>query len=177
GKKPLYVPHTPAVDAFGSDGRAILLATGASPELRRDAVAEYLFQRYVGSPRSLFAGIDRLPPGFIATYDRERFEQRPYWELRPRDERRLEPSTLRELLRESVRARLMSDVPLGILLSGGVDSSAVLGLMREAGAGSVASFTIGFTNPVYDERPLARLVAERHQTDHHEVVVDEHRFH
>jgi asparagine synthase (glutamine-hydrolysing) len=71
----------------------------------------------------------------------------------------------------------MSDVPLGVLLSGGVDSSAVLGLMGEAGAGPVASFTIGFTNPVYDERPLARIAAERNGTDHHEVVVDEHRFH
>lgn len=177
GKKPLYVARTEAGIAFGSDARAVLLASGGTPALRRDAVAEFMFQRYVGAPRSLFEGIDRLQPGHLAVYDRTTYASRPYWELRPGDEAPLEPGSLRELLRESVRARLMSDVPLGVLLSGGVDSSAVLGLMREAGADSIASFTIGFTNPVYDERPLARLAAERNGTEHHEVVVDEHRFH
>ena len=83
----------------------------------------------------------------------------------------VEPRELRELLVDSVRLRLMSDVPLGVYLSGGVDSSAVLGLMREAGADSVASFTIGFADPVFDERPLARVTANRYGSDHHEVVV------
>jgi asparagine synthase (glutamine-hydrolysing) len=177
GKKPLYIARTEAGIAFGSDARAVLLAIGRRPEVRRESIAEFLFQRYVGAPQSMFAGVERLPPGFLAIYDRRSYVERAYWELRPGEPRPLEPSALRELLRESVRDRLMSDVPLGVLLSGGVDSSAVLGLMREAGAGAVASFTIGFNNPIYDERPLARLTAERYGTDHYEVVVDETTFH
>jgi asparagine synthase (glutamine-hydrolysing) len=177
GKKPLYVSRTGSGLAFGSDARSVLLAAGLTPSVRRDALAEFLFQRYVGAPRSLFEGIDRLPPGHQAVYDRTTYFEEPYWELHPGETRPLEETSLRGLLRESVRARLQSDVPLGVLLSGGIDSSAVLGLMREAGAESIASFTIGFTNPVYDERPLARIAAVRNATEHHEVVVDEHRFH
>src|SRR5205823_2027341 len=81
------------------------------------------------------------------------------------------PADLRPLLRDAVQQRLMSDVPLGILLSGGVDSTAILGLMRETGAESVASFTIGFADKLYDERPLARLAATRLGSDHHELEV------
>ena len=77
---------------------------------------------------------------------------------------------------EAVRERLMSDVPLGILLSGGIDSGAVLGLMREAGADSIASFTIGYADELHDERPWARLAAERYATDHHEVELDTRDF-
>jgi asparagine synthase (glutamine-hydrolysing) len=177
GKKPLYIARTPAGVAFGSDARSVLLAAGAEPQLRREAVGEFLFQRYVGAPRTLFEGVERLRPGHRASYDRRSYDESPYWSLRPGPTRTLEPGDLREAVRESVRARLMSDVPVGVLLSGGVDSAAVLGLMREAGASSIASFTIGFENPVFDERGLARLAATRHGTDHHEGVVDETRFH
>jgi asparagine synthase (glutamine-hydrolysing) len=177
GKKPLYVAQAPHGLAFASDARAALIVAGRRPELRRECVPEFLFQRYVGSPRTLFAGVDRLRPGHLATYDRTTLSDRSYWELEPGAERPLDPAELRELLRDGVRARLMSDVPLGLLLSGGVDSVAVLGLMREAGAESIASFSVGFDNPVYDERPLARIAAERFGTHHHELVVDERSFH
>jgi asparagine synthase (glutamine-hydrolysing) len=177
GKKPLYVSQTDRGLAFGSDARSILLATGRAPELQVDAVGEFLFQRYVGAPRTMFHGIDRLRPGHQASYDGRDYRERAYWSLQPREERPLGVRELRGLLLESVRARLMSDVPLGILLSGGVDSAAVLGLMREAGAEAIASFTIGFDDPLFDERPLARLAATRNGTDHHEIVIDETSFH
>ncbi|HZU21022.1 MAG TPA: asparagine synthase (glutamine-hydrolyzing) [Gaiellaceae bacterium] len=172
GKKPLYVSQTGDGLAFGSDVRSLLLASGASPRLNEDALAEFLFQRYVCAPRTLFEGVERLPAGHLLVYERGAAEVRPYWSL-PRDARPevLDPRDLRALLLDSVRLRLMSDVPLGVFLSGGVDSAAVLGLMREAGAGTVASFTIGFDDPVFDERPRARLTAERFGSDHHEVVV------
>ena len=176
GKKPLYLARTEEGLAFGSDARSVLIVSGLRPELDRDHVAEYLFQRYVGAPRTLFRGVEKLPPGHLLTYDGSRVSTRAYWRLAPAAADRLDPTDLRELLRDSVRRRLMSDVPLGVLLSGGVDSAAVLGLMRDAGAGRVASFTIGFADAVYDERPNARLAAERNGTDHHEVLVERGDF-
>jgi asparagine synthase (glutamine-hydrolysing) len=172
GKKPLYISERDDCLAFGSDARSVLLACGGAPALNEAAVAEFLFQRYVSAPRTLFRGVDRLPAGHLLTYEDGKVDVRRYWSL-PRDAtpQVVDPRELRELLVESVRLRLMSDVPLGVYLSGGVDSSAVLGLMREAGADSVASFTIGFDDPVFDERPLARVTAERFGSDHHEVVV------
>lgn len=177
GKKPLYIARTSGGVAFGSDARAVMLAAGIRPELERDAVGEFLFQRYVGAPRTLFKGIERLRPGHRLTYDRHTYAESAYWSLQPGAEQPFAPTSLRTALVESVRERLMSDVPLGVLLSGGVDSTAVLGLMREAGADSIASFTIGFDNPLFDERGLARLAAGRYGTDHHEIVVDDERFH
>ena len=108
---------------------------------------------------------------------RRRRERRPYWTLDVDGEASPSlPRDLRDLLREAVRARLMSDVPIGILLSGGIDSTAVLGLAREAGADGIDTFTIGFADALYDERELARLAAERHGSRHHEVVVDSSSF-
>lgn len=174
GKKPLYVHMTPGGLSFGSDARAALLVAGTAPRPDPDGVAAFLFQRYSVAPRTMFAGVERLPAGQLVTYDgRTSPARRAYWTLRPPDQpESLTPSELRSLLRSAVEARLMSDVPLGVLLSGGVDSSAVLGLTREAGAEHLDTFTIGFSDTVYDERPLARLAAERHGSTHHEVVVD-----
>jgi asparagine synthase (glutamine-hydrolysing) len=177
GKKPLYFAQTRNGLAFGSDARSLLLASGASPSLNEDALAEFLFQLYVCAPRTLFKGVERLPAGHLLTYESGSATMRAYWSL-PRDAKPdvVEPRELRAALLDSVRLRLMSDVPLGVFLSGGVDSAAVLGLMREAGADSVASFTIGFDDAVFDERPQARVTSERFGSDHHEVVVGADHF-
>jgi asparagine synthase (glutamine-hydrolysing) len=175
GKKPLYVAETSHGLAFGSDLRSVALVTGRPPVLDRDRVAEYLFQRYTGAPHTLVQGIERLPPGHALTFDGERTERHAYW-TPPADAEPLEPGDLRELLRDSARRRLMSDVPLGVLLSGGVDSAVVVGLLREAGADGLASFTVGYDDPLYDERALARRVAQRHGTEHHELVVGREDF-
>lgn len=174
GKKPLYIQETDEGIAFGSDARAVLLAAGTSPTVDPEGLAAFLFQRYTIAPRTLFQGIERLPPGHVLVYDRRsRSRRRAYWKLQLTEaEEPLEPAELRALLRDAVQSRLMSDVPLGVLLSGGVDSSAILGLTREAGAGPLDTFTIGFADAVYDERPLARLASERHGSRHHEIVVD-----
>jgi asparagine synthase (glutamine-hydrolysing) len=176
GKKPLYLAETAAGVAFGSDARSVLLAADLKAELDHDRVPEYLFQRYVDAPRTLFRGVTKLRPGHLLTYDRDRVEQRPYWQLEPGQPAPLEPEELRELVQDSVRRRLMSDVPLGVLLSGGVDSTAVAGLMHSAGARDFATFTIGFSDPLYDERPWARLTAKRLGSDHHELEVDPRSF-
>lgn len=176
GKKPLYVAETSGGIAFGSDARAVAIVTGQAPAVDPDAVAAHLFQRYTVAPRTLFRGIERLEPGHMLTYDGSSTVRRQYWALEPGPEESLTPGDLRELLRQAVRARLMSDVPIGILLSGGVDSTAVLGLAREMGAEGIDTFTIGFADAMYDERELARLAAERHGARHHEVVVDSASF-
>ena len=175
GKKPLYVTETDGGLAFGSDLRSVALVTGQQPVLDRERVAEFLFQRYSGAPHTLVQGVEKLPPGHALTFDGERVKRRAYW--RPAtDAAPLEPNDLRELLRDSARRRLMSDVPLGVLLSGGVDSAVVLGLLREAGADGLASFTVGYDDPLYDERAVARRVAQLHGTEHHELVVGPHEF-
>lgn len=172
GKKPLYYALTPDGLAFGSDARAVLLAGNLDASLNVESLPSFLFQRYVNAPHSLFAGVRRLAPGSMLIYDRIDAQEKTYWELPGGQSVRVPASSVRELLRDSVRKRLMSDVPLGAFLSGGVDSAAVVGLMREAGAGPVATFTIGFNDPVYDERPAAAASARHFATDHHEVVVD-----
>lgn len=178
GKKPLYVAVRPDGVGFGSDARAVALVSGLAPRPDAQGVADHLFQRYAVSPRTLFEGIERLEPGELLRYDGDAVCRRRYWRLSPSADATedLGPGELRELLRDAVRARLMSDVPLGILLSGGVDSAAVLGLAREVGAEGIDTFTIGFADAVYDERALARLAADRHGARHHEVVVDGSTF-
>jgi asparagine synthase (glutamine-hydrolysing) len=177
GKKPLYLQHTREGLAFGSDARSALLVSGVRPEIAREHVTEYLFQRYVVSPQSLFAGVERLPPGHHATYDRSELRISRYWRVDARAEPEpLEAEELRELLRAATERRLMSDVPIGVLLSGGVDSTAVLALMREAGGDTPATFTVGFDDPVYDERPRAAVTAKHFATEHHEIGVTRSDF-
>jgi asparagine synthase (glutamine-hydrolysing) len=171
GKKPLYLVNGESGLAFGSDARSVLIAAGLRPELDTDHVAEFLFQRYVGAPRTLFKRVEKLPPGHLLVFDRTVVRRQRYWTVEPDGPTPLRPPELRALLLDSVGKRLMSDVPLGIMLSGGVDSAAVLGLMREAGADSVASFTIGFGDPLFDERTTARLTAAAFGSDHHELEV------
>ena len=176
GKKPLYVAELDRGLVFGSDARSVLLAGGRKPEVESEHLGEFLFQRYVGGPRTLFKGISRLEPGHVATFEDARKQIRRYWSVDPQPERDVAPEELRPLLLDAVAKRLMSDVPLGVLLSGGVDSASVLGLMREAGASSLSSFTIGFDDALYDERPLARVAAASAETDHHELVVGAEDF-
>ena len=143
--------------SFGSDARSVLLAGGRKPEVEREHLGEFLFQRYVGgSADALQRGIQTRarPPRDLRRRDVR--EVRRYWSIDPQPERDVAPEELRALLLDAVSKRLMSDVPLGVLLSGGVDSASVLGLMREAGADSLSSFTIGFDDPLYDERQLWR---------------------
>jgi asparagine synthase (glutamine-hydrolysing) len=176
GKKPLYLSETPEGLAFGSDARSVLVVSGLKPELDETRVPEYLFQRYVDAPQTLFRGITKIRPGHLLTYDRDRLVERPYWRLDPTQPQALEPEELRELIQDSVERRLMSDVPLGVLLSGGVDSTAVAALMHRAGARDFATFTIGFADPLYDERRWARITADRFGTEHHELEIDPAQF-
>jgi asparagine synthase (glutamine-hydrolysing) len=176
GKKPLYLARTPHGLAFGSDARAVILVAGMTPELDRDRLPQFLFQRYVNAPGTLFRGVEKLPPAHILVYDRRSTTRQRYWQLPAGPPESIHPGELRILLQHAVQERLMGDVPLGVLLSGGVDSSAVLSLANEVGAQGLSTFTVGFSDRLYDERPLARLAAQRFNTEHHELMVDARHF-
>jgi asparagine synthase (glutamine-hydrolysing) len=185
GKKPLYYWAGGGRLVFGSEIKAVLAHPAVPRELDADAIPAYLTFGYVPTPRTFFAGIQSLPPGHVLTAEpggAVRVER--YWEpvvpgvpgrhdVQPLD---LDlPAAARELrtrLTAAVERRLIADVPLGAFLSGGVDSSAVVGIMAELGADPLRTFTIGFDDDEgYDERPYARTVAQRFRTDHTEFVV------
>jgi asparagine synthase (glutamine-hydrolysing) len=171
GKKPLYFSHTSDGLVFASDMRAVLLAAEMEPTLDRERIPPYLFQRYVNAPDTLLRGISKLPPAHMLRYDRREIEWCSYWSLALAEPVEIDGSELRGLLQEAVSDRLMSDVPLGVFLSGGLDSTLVAAMMHRTGTRRFSSFTVGFEDSRFDERPLARLTADAFGTDHHEFLV------
>jgi asparagine synthase (glutamine-hydrolysing) len=177
GKKPLY--YAPLSDgiAFGSEPKAVLACPAVRREPDLSRLAEYLVFGYVPNPATFLEGIRQVPPASILHFDADGVhEPEPYWDARPAEVRR-QPAEdvaadVRTLLGRATRARLVSDVPLGALLSGGIDSSIVVGLMSEASEQPVHTFSIGFADDVsFDEREHARLVARHFGTHHREFVV------
>ncbi len=162
--------------AFVSKVNAEIKALLADPTVPRvvdrDAVDHYLRYLYVPSPSSIFEGIHKLPPASLLVWDGGDPVIERYWEpdYTPKTARPLEEDIAEgaQLLRDAVRLRLRSDVPLGAFLSGGMDSSVVTALMAEAMDRPVQTYSIGFDNQAFDELPYARAVAEHLGTDHHE---------
>ena len=172
GVKPLYVWQGSEGVVFGSELKAVLRAPWIDVTWDRDALDDFLTYEYVPSPRSIVAGVRKLAAAstmlFRESHGTEQVEPRRYWSLSRAGGPAPDESAVREQLRTSVRRRLMADVPLGAFLSGGIDSSIIVGLMaREAGPG-VRTFSVGFNDPSYDELPFAREVARRNGTLHHE---------
>jgi asparagine synthase (glutamine-hydrolysing) len=175
GKKPLSYQHDGKAFRFASEVKAILQDPGVTVCPDPAGISHYLTYGYVPSPRSAFHGVHRLPPGHYLTCRDGRVEVVRYWRLR-RDQKRARPEEdwCREIvarLEEAVRLRMISDVPLGAFLSGGIDSSAIVALMARTASGPVKTFSIGFEEPEYDELRYARRVAERFGAEHHELVV------
>src|SRR5712691_2446413 len=177
GKKPLlWTRLSDGTLAFASKLKALLRLPGLSRQVDLDAIDAYLALQYVPGDRTALEGIRKLPPGhvLIAEGAAERIE--PYWRIEP-----AEPSTREEEWLErvrmtvgaAVRKRLVADVPLGALLSGGIDSSVVVALMAQASTQPVRTFTVGFADARYDERAHARTVAERYGTLHDELTIEE----
>jgi asparagine synthase (glutamine-hydrolysing) len=178
GEKPLYYSTSaPGFRiCFASELKALLLLPGVDRGIRPASVPEMLSSGYIADPHTIYMQIQRLPPGSSMSVDWKDFRIRRYWAaaFNVTPGRKLEASTERiaEMTSEAVRSRLMSDVPLGAFLSGGLDSSAVVACMSELGSEPVRTFSIGFDSPQLDERGYARLVAERHRTRHRELVVN-----
>ncbi len=177
GKKPLYYTQTPDGSiAFASTLNTLLELLPNKPDIDPVALDEYLVYQAFPAPRTIYSGVNMLPPAHWAHCREEHPPQvHRYWNLSYADKkRRSEPELLDELdglLRGAVERRLMSDVPLGAFLSGGVDSSLIVGIMSDLGAGPVETITVGFEDPAFDERPFARAVAERWGARMHEHVM------
>jgi len=181
GKKPLYYWHRDRLFLFASEPKALLIHPAVGRSIDWTALHHYLAFGYTPATRSIFDSIQKLPPAHTATLTGGRLTQRRYWQLPRVQTSAGEAVTIEESaaavraeLRAAVRRRLESDVPLGVFLSGGVDSSAVVASMREVTSGRIATFSIGFGRAAasYDELPYARLVAERFATDHHEEILE-----
>jgi asparagine synthase (glutamine-hydrolysing) len=162
---------------FASELKGLLQDPSVARDLDWEALGDFLTYHYVPSPRTIFRTIRKLPPAsyLVLDLDRDEPEVHRYWDLRfEPDERRSEADWSAELrvhLEEAVRSHLVSDVPIGAFLSGGLDSSTVVAMMAQAGASPVRTFSIGFGESDYDELAWARQMARRYGTDHYEFVV------
>ena len=178
GIKPLYVAHDGERLVFGSEIKSLLRHPDVNARPDLDGIAAFLLLKYAPAPRTMFAGIEALPPGHLLVSDERGVRTRQWWDLsfkraaEHRDERDA-TDELRAHLRAAVRSHLVSDVPFGAFLSGGIDSSTVVALMTQELNHPVRTFVAGFEGPGEDlsELPYARMVAERYETQHEEVIV------
>jgi asparagine synthase (glutamine-hydrolysing) len=182
GIKPLYYKLTPERLLFGSEIKAVLAHGGIRPEFNRAALPEYLAFGYLSGAESFYSGILKLMPGHTMTVGPDgEADIRQYWDLdasKPHESRDQTHyvQSYRELLEGAVNSHLMSDVPLGVFLSGGVDSSAVAALMTRIRREPVETFSVGYTEQTYSELPFARTVSDHIKSRHHEVLVSEQDF-
>lgn len=177
GKKPLYYYQSNGQLLFASEMKALLQSRIVPRQLDLVALDEYLTYQYIPAPHTILQGVRKLPPGHLLVADVYARQVRVhcYWQLDYLPKLQLDEveaaERLRASLTEAVQLRLISDVPLGALLSGGVDSSIVVGLMAQAMDRPVKTFSIGFEESEYNELPHAREIARRFGTDHREFIV------
>jgi asparagine synthase (glutamine-hydrolysing) len=176
GKKPLYYTTTSGgTFVFGSELKAVLAHPDVDRQINAEALDAYFTLGYVPDPLSIFHGIHKLPPGHALTFAEGRTSVQRYWDFdfRQGPARREADylDELRALLDESVRLRMIADVPLGAFLSGGIDSSTVVGIMARHSSQPVKTFSIGFHADSFNELKYARLTARKFETDHHEFFV------
>jgi len=176
GQKPLVYHESPGRLLFASEIKSLLQVPEVPRELDPVALDEYLAYLYVPHPRTMFRGIRKLPPASYAVYERGRLHIQPYWTPDLNHRTTASPTEMREQLsaelQEAVRLRLRSDVPLGAFLSGGIDSTIIVGLMQKFSEQPTKTYTIGFSADEFNESADAREIAEYLQTDHHEFCVE-----
>jgi asparagine synthase (glutamine-hydrolysing) len=177
GKKPLHYALDNGTLFFASEMKAILAVRPDLARVNRQALLQYMYFGYIPDPATAFEPIQKLPPGHLLEFEKGEMRIRQYWDLPqygtydPASEEEL-LEELEHRLAEAVRIRLIADVPLGAMLSGGTDSSTVVALMARATSLPVKTFSIGFRQADFNEAPHARLVAQKFGTDHHELIVE-----
>jgi len=176
GQKPLFYARVGGGLVFSSELKGLLAFPGIERRVDPVALDRYLTYQYVPHPLTMFEGVRKVPPAHRATWEGGRFSLERYWEPDwaaqvPAGEREAS-GRIRELLAEATEMRMISDVPLGAFLSGGMDSSITVALMARASDKPVKTFSIGFRERKFDETDYARLVAERYGTDHTEFTVE-----
>lgn len=175
GQKPLFYAQTPSGFLFASEVKALLKNPEIKKEIDLEALGIYLSIGYFLSPFSIIKDIKKLPPASTLTFREGEYEIREYWDLDPiaketlPEEERVEK--FRELFEDSVKIRLMSDVPLGAFLSGGIDSTSVVSFMRNAPSRKPKTFSIGFEEATYNELGHARRAADFLETSHQDLIV------
>lgn len=184
GEKPLYYSQCGETLVFGSEVKALLEYPGMPREIDSEAMRQYFFYGYVPSPRSIWHGIHKLPAGWRIIVESGKMRAEPYWQLRDylrapglpqasKTDARGMVEELRRRLREAAISRLVSDVPLGVFLSGGIDSSTLVALMSDLSPGNVNTFSVSFPEKSFDEEPYAARVARRFGARHEVLRVDE----
>jgi len=177
GKKPLYYALSGGRLLFGSEIKALLAVAPELVHLDSEGLLSFFYFGYIPDPLTAFTHIRKLPPGHLMEFNNGNIRIQKYWELpaygvyEPRSERDC-LEEMEQKLTEAVKARLVSDVPLGALLSGGVDSSTMVALMARVSSRQIQTFSIAFSSADFNEAEHARVVANRFGTDHHELLVD-----
>ncbi|HQX56375.1 MAG TPA: asparagine synthase (glutamine-hydrolyzing) [Pyrinomonadaceae bacterium] len=182
GVKPLYYVHSQDGSLyFASEIKSLLAAGAVKPEINFNALPDQLAAHGTSRDETLYAGIKRLMPGHTMVWKDGRIDIREYWDLN--FEPKLEPRSdvefvdaWREMFRKSVELRLMSDVPLGMFLSGGIDSSAIAAMMSTMVSEPIKTFSVGFREREANELGFARLVADAFGTEHHEITITPKQF-
>jgi asparagine synthase (glutamine-hydrolysing) len=176
GKKPMFYHADGEGLRFASEMKALLPDPAVGRELNPGAVHDFLTLQYVPDPDCIFKGIHKLPPAHTLLVRGGKLSMRRYWELDYEPKTPLSEAEacerIRQEVEEAVRIRLESEVPLGVLLSGGIDSSAVVAFMRRHVAGELRTFSIGFAEKTHNELPFAKIVAEQFATRHEEFIVE-----
>jgi asparagine synthase (glutamine-hydrolysing) len=179
GEKPLFLHDVPGGIVFASEIKSLLAYPGIRASVNHEALWEYFAYRYAPGPSTLFAGVRKLPPGCYALWERGVLTETRYYT--PPDRNPLPATPLPEdpvgafleKLDESVRIRMISDVPFGAFLSGGIDSSAVVALMARHSSQPVNTFSVGFAESAFSELRYAKAIADQFQTKHHEVTISQ----
>ncbi|MDT4896511.1 MAG: hypothetical protein QOH25_1588 [Acidobacteriota bacterium] len=183
GVKPLYFYHKDGRFIFASEIKAILQHPGVTPDVDEESLYHYLTFLTTPAPRTLFRDIQKIPAGHMLTVSRDgTINLKQYWDALPPEQAEVRSdeehkTEILRLLRESITKRMMSDVPFGVFLSGGVDSSANVALMSEQMTRPVETFTVGFQDAEYlNELDSARRIARDFHTNHHEVIISENEM-
>lgn len=175
GKKPLYYMQHDGGLWFASELKALLAVEGCLRDINHDAIHDYLTYQYVPAPQTIYRDVFKLPPANLLLWENGGCQSQRYWQLQYEPKKTITHDEAIEqteaLIENAVKGRLEADVPLGCFLSGGVDSSLIVALMRRHSSGPLSTFSIGFEEEGYNELPYAREVARRFATDHHEFVV------
>ena len=177
GKKPLHYALDNGTLFFASEMKAILAVRPDLAKVHRQALLQYMYFGYIPDPATAFEPIQKLPAGHLLEFENGQVRIRQYWDLPqygthdPASEEEL-LEELEHRLAEAVRIRLIADVPLGAMLSGGTDSSTVVALMARASSQPVKTFSIGFRQADFNEAPYARLLAQKFGTDHQELILE-----
>lgn len=178
GKKPLYYYRNGDDIVFASELKAILTHTQIPRQIRLDALYDFFAYQYVPDPKTIFQNIFKLEPGHYLQITQNSFTHKQYWDISFAQQRHDSTQVLKEelyqLIKDCTRTRMISDVPLGAFLSGGIDSSGIVATMAKSSGTPITTCSIGFDEKRFNETEFAKSVAEQYHTRHHEFTVHEH---